>query len=534
MIRRASVRLVAIAAVLLYLGSTGFIQAQSVLQLAGELAVTNIYRHTPYGLHLTETDMGFIWWGKANGEGYQRGHQWLTTRGMRLDRPMPSPDSVCQYLLISDTAWTGLCLTKNYIHYYQTEYVWDFKFCSGAGSVVQDTSEILTWVGRSIGPDDDHSRSETDYVIAQMCDTTYIFREVNDAHESQGLSRGFRAFTLQRWTRGSIPSSVVTGQSTIFNSQAWQLNRFHDLMRCADARDGKSVIYQRTGGGRPNPWEPDTIYNEALAYIDLRSGRILDSNWIGTTPPEQCSLTPYVLPHIGNTVDLLRNDSTNSMLVADRYRLDGTHLAHFILTDSIASWIGDWFEQTGFDYDVVVLDDDSRLIAWTMSTSGGESDCYVKLFDRDWNQLGGVKRIHLDTTGRQYGPTLAAHGDRFAVAWRSQTVSGRDSLYVGYFQRDQLLAAEPTQPAQVDLQVSRPWPLPARESFRLDVTIPQSEANVVLECHDLLGRIMFRRHGSTTTGLIQFHEDVSRTQPGVYLLTVRHGGQLVTRNLLVE
>jgi hypothetical protein len=417
-------------------------------------------------------------------------------------------------------------------------------------SVTRDTSAYVTGDG-STSHNDVLSDSDALFSgIAWYGESVHFVCHTRGRGENTGISFGGMADRYMQWRVGSATarSLLYVRTAAIPDSleRGYHLS-VHDMLQASVAKENLVSIYQRQGGGRASKYTPDSVYIESILLIDLTNGRVIDSCVLATVSSNGLNRTPRILPPLDGKVDVIRNDSTNTRLHADRYAMDGTHLGQFLLTDLIvleapipAFRYSRFFEDerstmSGMDYDILVLDDDSRLLAWTMPTGGGGTDCFVRLFDRYWNPVGYVKRIHEDTTGRQYHPVLAANGENLAVAWKSHRgQSSSNSLFVRFFSRDHILDVKDAPVYPSELHISSLWPQPARDSFVMDVDVPLTGATVTLVCRNVLGRELFRKERSTTTGQLRFHGDVSQLVPGLYFISIGSADRMEHRKLVVE
>ncbi len=515
------------------------LRAQPVLHGNGARALTGrVDRWTCVDIRMTNRGESLIWW--------ESGGVWMRADGSDIDRPLPPSTNVRRILAVRDTNWIGLQYRRDD----NFPGLYDIFLCAGNGPTIRDTSAYVTGDG-STSHNDVISDSDALFSgIAWYGESVHFVCHTRGRGDNTGISYGGISDWYKQWRVGSanVRSLLAVQPAAIPDSlESFYHLSVHDMLQASAAKEDLVSIYLRQGGGRASEYSPDSVYIESVLLIELRSGKVIDSCALAAVSPSGLNRTPRILPPFDGMVDVIRNDTANTGLYAHRYAMDGSHLGQFLLTDLIvleapipAFRYSLFFEDelptmSGMDYDILALDDDSRLLAWTMPTGGGGTDCFVRLFDRDWNPVGYVKRIHEDTTGRQYHPVLAAKGDTLAVAWKSHRgQSSSDSLFVRFFLRDHILDVKEAHAVPLELQISNLWPQPARDSFVMDVDVPLPGATVTLTCRDMLGRELFRKEGSTTTGQLRFHGDVSQLVPGLYFISIRSGDRKEIRKLLVE
>jgi hypothetical protein len=523
------------------------LHAQSILHGIGVRALSGrVEPWTSVDIRMTDNGASLIWWG-VDGNMWMTGGAWLRADGTDIDRPLPPFNKVDRVLAVRDTSWVGL----QYRRADSFPGLFDIFLCNGHGSTIRDTLAFVTTVGWTTFNDLEAEFDALFSAIEWNQEAIHFLCESRGRSWNIGVVSGAISGRYIKWRVGSATTtSILTMRAEGIPDSLESIRNLltHDLLRAAAVKETTVSIYQRRGGGRTSIYLPDSVYTESVLLIDLRTGGVIDSCTLDSVPRDGLNRTPRILPPSNGTVDIIRNNTANTALLADRYALNGTHLGQFLLTDLIvleapipAFHFGtirsddELSTISGMDYDILALDDDSRLLAWTMPNDGGGTDCFIRLFDRNWNPVGYVKRIHEDTTGNQYHPVLAAKGDTLAVSWKSNRgQSSYDSLFIRFFLQDHILDVEEEADTPSGVQIVSLWPQPARERFVMEVNVPFQEASVTLECRDLLGRLLFRDERSTTKGRIRFHRNVSRLQPGLYLLSVRSGDQTAIRKLLVE
>ena len=516
--------------------SASILRSQPVLNGIGARAMTDrVEAKTQVDLHVTDRGEALVWW-EASGT-------WLDMDGRGIDRPLPQPWTVRRMLGVQDSTWIGLLFIAS--KYFPT--LFDLHLCVGNGDAIIDTSLVLGENGGTTYGDITYLADVLFSGISRHAGDILFIEHRRITGDNGGWPVGAIYHDFRRWRIGedSVHTLLRHWPDVIRDSSGTRYRGLmHDYACVSAPRDTVAAIFLRRGGGRASEFFADSVYTEAVLFVDVRDGTVVDSFAVDTVSPDGLNRTPRILLLPDGNVDLIRNDVANTGLFADRYAKDGTHLGHFQLAERVVLETPDPAFRHGtvmedeiltaskMDYDLVVLDDGSRLLAWSEATGGTGRDCHLRLYDRDWNPLGQVRRVHADTTGLQYHPVLAASGDLCMITWKSRR-DLRDTLFVRSFLREQVLDAEDPPPVVDRLLVRGPWPHPARGAFTVEVEVPSSESHVTLECRHILGRLLFRREAGCSAGRVSFREDTQGLQPGLYFLQLRSGDDAVMRKLMV-
>ncbi|MDX9758332.1 MAG: T9SS type A sorting domain-containing protein [Bacteroidota bacterium] len=513
------------------------IHAQSVLQGYGaKVLLSGGDGRTRVDLRMTDHGEALVWW--------ESGGTWLRGDGSDLERPLPSGKDVQRILAVHDTNWIGL--------QYQPERnmpgLYDIYIRAGHGETALDPAVFVGSDGSTAFNDNVASVDQIFFDISLNGDTIRFVTDRRGHVEDVGLHYDYIQCNFVEWQVGNENNTLLhlIRPEEIPDSTGWFGHiLMNDMLRASDVRDDLVALYWRRGGGRASIFAADTVYIESVLLMKPSSGTVIDSCVVDTVSSAGLNRTPRILPPHDGTVDIIRNDAANTGLFADRYATDGTHLGHFPLADRVvleapdpafrngSVWEDEISMASKMDYDLLTLDDGSRLLAWSEATGGTGKSCYLRLFDRDWNPLGQIRQVHEDTTGLQYHPVLAASGELCMIAWMSRR-NFRDTLFVRSFLRDQVLDAGDPPPVADGLRVRGPWPQPARRNFMMNVEVPQAEHSVVLECRDILGRRVLHWERNTNNGRLRFSEDVSGLLSGLYFITIHAGDAIQLRKLLVE
>lgn len=118
---------------------------------------------------------------------------------------------------------------------------------------------------------------------------------------------------------------------------------------------------------------------------------------------------------------------------------------------------------------------------------------------------------------------LMPAGDRF---WSAR----KDGLW--FRALDGTVSAHlPASPVRVRIEAS--YPQPATNEIVVEVQVAPGTGTVVLECRDLLGRLVFSDERPVTEGRVRVRADVNGQLPGLYVLSVRAGDFRDTRKILI-
>ena len=511
--------------------------AQPVLPGYGARAVTGgVNGGTRVDLRMTDRGEALVWW--------ETGGAWLRGDGSGLDRVLPSKNDVRRILAVRDTNWIGLQYRPN-INF---PFLYDIYILAGHGMTALDPAAYVGGDGTTAHNDVTARSDQLFFDMTLNGDAFNCVMHGRGHGDNMGMRTDGMGCNFLQWTIGDAGTRLlfsIRPEVVVDSIEGYGQLFMHDMLRASVAREDLVALYWRRGGGRASVFSADSVYIESVLFMQPSSGTVLDSCVVDTVSPAGMNRSPRILPVLDGTVDIIRNDAANTGLYADRYATDGTHLGHFLLAERVVlempdpafrnqSVLEDEIPMAStMDYDLIVLDDDSRLLAWSEATGGTNRNCHLRLFDRDWNPLGQVRRVHEDTTGLQYHPVLASSGELCMIAWLSRRDS-RDTLFVRSFLREQVLDAGDPPPVADGLRVRGPWPQPTRMNFMMDVETQAAECQVVLECRDILGRTVLHQERNTYNGRLRFSEDVSGLRPGLYFISIRAGDAIELRKLLVE
>jgi len=181
----------------------------------------------------------------------------------------------------------------------------------------------------------------------------------------------------------------------------------------------------------------------------------------------------------------------------------------------------------------VLMDADGDfIVAWaSYGLTGGAQDVYARRYGVGGEPLGESFRMNTYTTGNQNSPVLAsnADGDLVSVWVRDQSGDIGMDLHAQRYAFDGV-SAEPGPAPGLALGVT---PNPVGGAGHVRYTLPVAGA-VRLAVYDVLGReVAVIADGTVATGSHEVALDAAGLAPGVYVVRLATGADVLTRRVTV-
>ncbi len=377
------------------------------------------------------------------------------------------------------------------------------------------------------------------FTTRYVYDPTHHGFSENEWVTDQALIRAGNSciFTTGRHYEGHQGAGLDWSSAT---AEIWILDRpTRDvrLLRDIDLYTGDLSITHAPQCIASNPMDGSVLVLERYEQGSgmVRAVRVLDLAHMQLGPEKRVDTVNFWGNYYGSTVlryradqiDVLSKKENVGGLSIDRIDTSGHILETFLNWDLSAVNASDYFAGK--------LSDGRNVLIWSQQVNNNTGNLFAAIFDSMWQRISPPRKVNSIERGMNTRATMSIHNDTLTIAWHSNR-SGEGHVYLRRFSATQLTATQPPDAIPQSLTVSPPYPNPVAAGTR-SVSIPLLARNsgaLRVTLFDYLGREAHSFHQDVQPGRQLLRCELPALLPGVYLLRITDGSEMVVRRLVIQ